>query len=140
MESKHDNEIDRQILSIGNYLQHRKGRSRSQETILKILELNGPMSQKTLQEELKIKSASISEIVTKLEKRGHVSKSRSKLDSRTIDLSITGKGKQKLTQIKREGKDNLYDCLDEEEKEELIRLLCKINEKIMMKNFSEEIK
>lgn len=100
--------------------------SGSQKNILTYLYEKKSVTQKELTEYLNIKPASVSEVVGKLEKNGLIVKTRSQKDHRTIDLTITEEGKSYIkmnvgTKEKRHAA--YFNCFEEEEKKELIRML-----------------
>lgn len=121
-----NNEITKQILDLSSKINHCCGRAMGQENVLKVLNMNGPITQKDLQNRLNVKSGSISEIVSKLEKQGYLIKSKSEKDARLCVLEISEKGKKKLTEIKRKGDIDICDKMSDQEKEELLVLLNKL--------------
>lgn len=111
----------------GHYLHHKNNRKRGQGRILKILSQSEEMTQKDLQNHLEIKSGSISEIISKLEAKGMVTRERDETDKRKIVLKITQIGKEKVERHLNEKKGKpLYEALSEEEQETLKGLLSKV--------------
>ncbi len=80
----------------GRFLTCWLGKRRGQEKILRILQEQGGVSQKQLQERLGIQPGSMSEIAAKLEARGLIERGRDEADRRKIMLSITGPGREWL--------------------------------------------
>ncbi|MGI6071453.1 MAG: MarR family winged helix-turn-helix transcriptional regulator [Lachnospiraceae bacterium] len=102
------------------------GRHRQGE-VLRLLQ-DGPMTQKQVQDRLGIRPASISELVSKLEGRGQLTRERNEEDRRSVLLTLTKAGEGALRRI--------YDDqpaepikklpLDDKEVDELIALLRKL--------------
>jgi DNA-binding MarR family transcriptional regulator len=98
----------------------------SQQRILNILDEEGPISQKKLQEMLAVQAGSLSEICGKLEEKGMIERSRDEKDRRNVILKITGDGR-KMKQAIHERKDNvIFSALNEQEREQLRFLLKKL--------------
>ena len=111
----------------GHMLFHRPGKGRGQKKILSILSQTDEMTQKELQEQLEIQSGSISEILTKLEEKGLLVRTRCEEDRRKVILSLTETGKEKADSFSNEeSASDLYAVLSEEEKETLKSLLMKL--------------
>ncbi len=101
----------------------------SQSRILIVLYEYGVVSQKDLTEFLGIKSGSSSEILSKLEKSGLISRIKSEKDHRIMEISLTDKGKvfAKEALEKRQNRHNqMFKSLDNEEKALLNSLLTKL--------------
>ncbi|MDO4284242.1 MAG: MarR family transcriptional regulator [Eubacteriales bacterium] len=113
----------------GHILHHRQGGGRGgQNGILRILAERGEMSQRELQEILRIQPGSMSEILAKLERKGFLIRQREEEDRRKSLLRITEAGRAEADARTEEGaeEDRLYDCLSGEEKEVLRALLKKV--------------
>lgn len=109
----------------GRLAEQHRGRRRGQMHILRILEENGSMSQRVLQELLRIQPGSMSEIAAKLEAAGLILRERSEEDRRRVTVSITEKGKETLAAQPKGAPDTL-EPLTEEEQETLSALLDKL--------------
>jgi DNA-binding MarR family transcriptional regulator len=97
----------------------------AQRDVYKIIKEKGPMPQKALMEILDIRSASLSEILSKLERRGHIIKQRNEEDKRGFIVAVN----EEMTMLD-EGrgakKEDMFSCLNEEETQQLGTLLHKI--------------
>ena len=102
----------------------------SQTGVLIALGETGPITQRKLTELLGIRPGSASEVLTKLEHNGLIRRSPNPADGRTMDISLTEEGQQqsllaRQQRIRRH--DEMFACLSEEEKQELLALLRKLN-------------
>lgn len=102
----------------------------SQTGVLIALGETGPITQRKLTELLGIRPGSASEVLTKLEHNGLIRRSPNSADGRTMDISLTEEGQQqsllaRQQRIRRH--DEMFACLSEEEKQELLALLGKLN-------------
>lgn len=126
-----ENNLLELIGKCGHYLYHKKGKKGGQGKILKILSQNPGITQKELQEMMEIQSGSMSEIITKLETRGFVERTKDENDKRVTRLSMTEEGRAfveiKKSQPKRSEKDMLEALTDEEQKQ-LETLLKKLSD------------
>lgn len=102
----------------------------SQKRVLIILFENGDISQRELTARLGIKPASVSELVTRIEENGYLTRKPSKVDRRIQILSLTDSGRTRAAEIKgkREKRhDEMFSSLSEEEKEEFLSYLERLN-------------
>lgn len=108
----------------GHILYHSGASRTGQGRILHILDQEGPVSQKDLQERLDIQSGSISEILTKLEREGLIERRKDERDRRRVIIYLTGKGAKhaRLYHAGRHEKD-WFSALSEDEREQLKGLL-----------------
>lgn len=102
----------------------------SQKRILIILdEAGGSITQRDLTERLGIQPGSASEVIAKLEHAGQIRRTPSRTDRRTADIQLTESGKR-LAAEARERRicrhQEMFSCLSDDEKEELLSLLEKI--------------
>lgn len=116
------------IIRAGHILNCKVGRGRGQGRILKILSEQSVMTQKELQEKLEIEAGSMSEIVSKLERRGLVMRQRDDRDKRRMVLSLTDKGRARHEERMgyQDHEEKLFKALSEEEKEALEQMLGKL--------------
>lgn len=102
----------------------------SQKKILILLNEVGKVTQKKLTNKLRVKSASSSEILSKMEDSGLIKRTDSKKDKRTMDIKLTKEGKKEAvlagTQMADLHKD-MFSCLDTTEKEQFLSILEKLN-------------
>ena len=107
----------------------RGGEQRTQGRILKILYLNGPMTQKVLQDKLEIQPGSMSELVSKLERKGLLLREKDPADKRKILLTLTEAGRADVEQFRAHGhatRGRTYGALTEAEQATLCELLEKL--------------
>ena len=113
----------------GHILYHHFSIKESQTKVLFLLYKFNSMTQNDLMKYLDIKSGSLSELVTKLEKNQLITKVKSDEDKRKILLRLTPKGEEiaKGFEVIRENNaDLLFKELTKEEKEQLQTILNKI--------------
>ena len=111
----------------GHALRHRADRERGQRSVLALLAAWGETDQRTLQNALAIQPGSVSELLSKLEAKGYIVKSRSEQDRRMATVTLTEEGKA-VVQSLPEKKQDLYAALTSEEQETLKALLKKLLE------------
>lgn len=102
----------------------------SQKRALMILLHTGDITQRELTRRLGITPASVSELLTKLETDGMLVRTQSKTDRRLLILSLTEKGRaaaQKYTATREQRQQEMFACLNEEEKAALLSALEKLN-------------
>lgn len=103
----------------------------SQKRILIILEeLGGSATQRELTERLGIQPGSASEVIAKLESTGSIKRTPHETDRRTVDVALTEAGRSlaaeaKDLRIRRHAQ--MFSCLVEGEKQQLLSLLEKVN-------------
>ena len=111
----------------GHHLHHRGRHGGGQGSILTILSEKASMSQKELQDILRIQPGSLSEILTKLEQKGMITREKDEEDKRKSVISLTEAGKAAVhEQTPRMDEKEMFDVLSEEEQTELKRLLKKL--------------
>ena len=114
----------------GHYLHHHWGCGRaSQMRVLHILEDCGEMTQRELQDRMRIQQGSLSELVKKLEDQSFITRTCSPTDRRQLLIRITELGRQQ-SQLLRERRNTeameLAGALSEEEQQALRDLLNKL--------------
>ena len=110
----------------GNWMRFYMEEKGSQNRVLRILFVDGPMTQKALTERIGIQPGSASEVLGKLEKSGFIARSTSESDRRTVDVMLTETGtaeaKRQLNRRKAQ-KARLFTALSGEEKAALLTTL-----------------
>ena len=101
------------------------GSARGQTLILSILAGREDLSQRELQQMLGIQPGSMSEIVSKLEKKGLLTREKGE-DRRGNLLRITDAGRQAIPTVARMDEDELFQALDTQERATLSDLLRKL--------------
>ena len=114
----------------GRYLNHHWGDGRgSQFRALRILNEQGQLTQRQLQDLMEIQQGSLSEIVKKLEDQGFIAREREPSDRRQLLIRATeeGRNQSRLRQEKRRRESQeLMKALDSAEQERLLELLTKL--------------
>ena len=105
----------------------RPGTRRSQERVLRMLASGEQMSQRHLQQLLRVKPGSMSELLGKLESKGYIERERDDDDRRKVSLKITETGLEYLKTCG-EDSDDRFSALSAEEQETLKALLKKLVE------------
>lgn len=101
----------------------------SQKRILIILNRSETITQRDLTERLGIQPGSASEILSKLEGSGWIVRTQNEADRRTTDISLTDSGREVAKEAlkqRRKRHEEMFSCLSEEEKQELLSLLEKV--------------
>lgn len=101
----------------------------AQGRLMRLLAATGPVSQRTLGEILDIRSASLSELLGKLDKSGWIRRRPGESDKRTIDIELTEEGENMLGNIgneRAEMAEEVFGALNEEELRQLHGLLGKL--------------
>jgi DNA-binding MarR family transcriptional regulator len=117
-----------QMRACAHILRHRKGKD-SQQRILAVLTERGAMSQRDLTEVLDVRSASVSEILAKVESDGFILRSKNETDKRNVDVALTESGHVEAARIAaRHGElvQEVFSCLTAGEKISLAALLEKL--------------
>lgn len=125
-----DNKLIMNLRDLGHMLRFLFEGKGSQKRILIILNEAGSITQHQLTERLGIKPGSASEVLAKLEDSGLIQRTPSTADRRTTDIQLTETGKklaEEAAQNRKRRHQEMFSCLSEEEKTELLSLLEKIN-------------
>lgn len=121
-----DEQLSRYLRRCGHVLYHQSHHSQ-QDAVLALL-VQGPMSQKQIQEHLSTKAGSVSELISKLEGKELVQRNRDERDHRRVVLSLTEKGKLAALIHEERPADHLFAAFSPGEKETLSALLEKLLE------------
>lgn len=122
-----------------NHLMHRSllqgmpkggpGAAFGQERLLQIIMKKGEISQKELGEMLDARAGSLSELLSKLEKNGLITRTPSDDDRRSMNIAITESGRQAASEAAQEREkmaEGLFEALSAEEQSQLNALLAKL--------------
>lgn len=110
----------------GHFFTHRIGGSRrGQGSILSVLAQRPGITQTELAQTLGVKSASVSEVLMKLERKGFVKREKAEQDRRNIQVTLTEAGQQHLNRPE-EDLSTAFQALSDAEQAELARLLQKL--------------
>ncbi|KXL53317.1 transcriptional regulator SlyA [Anaerotignum neopropionicum] len=101
---------------------------RGQGRVLSILNNNPGICQKELSQLLDIRSQSMGEVIKKLERNGYIFRTPCENDHRAIRIFLTPQGINAAKFMRRNMEDaaTLFDCLNEEEKNNLQQYLSRI--------------
>jgi MarR family 2-MHQ and catechol resistance regulon transcriptional repressor len=97
--------------------------------ILEALYHKGPMAINTIGEKVLLTSGSMTAAANRLESKGLLERVRDPLDGRCFYLHLTKTGLQLIRGVYQrhsENLDKIFECLDENERKELVRLLKKL--------------
>jgi len=101
-----------------------------QITVLEVVKRKGAIPLKVIGEELKVTGANITCIIDNLEKEKLIKRSSSKNDRRVILAELTAEGEKKVNEIFpnfNKKMDEVFSNLDNNEKQQLLNLLIKID-------------
>ena len=107
-----------------------EGRGSQQRVLIVLNEMGDSATQRTLTERLQIRSGSASEVIGKSESAGYIVRTVSEADRRNVEVSLTEKGREAAGEAKRQRElrhEEMFLCLTETEKEELLVLLEKLS-------------
>lgn len=101
---------------------------RGQGRVLSLLKLKPEITQKELAFLLDMRKQSLGELLSKLEKKGLITRTQSESDKRVLVVKLTDAGTQAADKIedKQTDKDQIFGCLSEEEQKNLSDYLSKI--------------
>ncbi len=133
-----DNYIELLTYTMQFFREHHEGpfsfenRNRGQAVVLEILKQAGEISQKELVSMLNMQPQSASEIIKKLERKGYITREKSEHDKRIYNITLTVKGRVNANKVG-EFKPIIFECLTEEEKEQLNHISHKLTEHLKTK-------
>lgn len=108
--------------------QNTPGRA-GQGRILMMLDKHGSITQRQLTDLAGVRSASLSEVLAKLEQRGLIERKKNEDDKRNIDVKLTEAGKNAVTssqEARSKNEKELFSCLTEDEIEIFSKTLDKL--------------
>lgn len=116
----------------GHFIFTRRGGQGGKQHVLKTLYYaDGQMTQRALLEKTRTTSASLSEVVGKLESTGLVERERSKADRRQLVVRLTDEGRARAEEViadKGRFERDAFSCLEPGELEELLGLLDRLHD------------
>jgi len=124
-ESVGDEYLRKLLRRCGFYLYHQCNHSQQDEVMIMLADC-GPMSQKELQERLSVKPGSASELISKLESKEMLLRSRDPADRRRVILTLTEKGKHFVGLFRKQPVETLFTVLEEDERSNLAGSLEKL--------------
>ena len=105
---------------------HSGGRSGKQHMLIKLSLAGGTLQQRDLQNSEPISSASLSEVLTKLEREGLIVRTRSDKDRRQLDITLTDAGwkeAEALAKRRQAFESQAFDILTDNERTQLLETL-----------------
>lgn len=118
------------LFQCAHILHHRRGRKQhGQGKILQILSTKDSITQRELLDDAGTRSASLSELLGKMEASGFITRQQNTDDKRNVDIAITDAGREAAEALKQEREETarkLFDSLSEEENEQLNTILTKL--------------
>ena len=122
-----DDSLTALMLRCAHSLRHPDGRGGSQGRVLRILSRWDGLSQRALQERLGVQPGSLSELVSKLEAKGLLTREQDGEDKRRVLLRLTEAGRAAAEEAPSpQEKDARFALLTEEEQASLRSLLTKL--------------
>lgn len=125
-----DNKLIWNIRDMGQVIVSLAEGKASQSRILILLNEVETITQSELTEHLDVQPGSASEVIGKLESAGLITRTPSEKDRRTSDIRLTEAGKVKAVEAagqRKERHTEMFSCLSEEDKADLLMLLEKVN-------------
>ena len=118
------------ISSLGHYMYFARGGRAGQDHVLtKLYRHDMHMAQRELQESMSITSASLSEVLSKVESEGYITRSKSETYKRQFEVYLTPQGQQRAAQLMEDRKQfeqEALSFLSTEEQEKLLDTLMTI--------------
>ncbi len=124
-ERARDEYLRKLLRRCGSYLYHQCNHSQQDEVLLLLTDY-GPMSQKELQKRLQIRPGSASELISKLENKDLLLRSRDPADRRRVILTLTERGEQLVGLFRKQPVETLFTALEEDERATLTAALEKL--------------
>lgn len=125
------NRLVRQMHRFSHRVEHEQHHYREQSRLLQLIGQNEGIIQRDLTEEMDVRPSSMTEMLTKMEQLGYISRRPDEKNGRIIHIFLTEQGKlaaeesraltEKLTEA-------MFDCLTENEAEQLLTLADKLCE------------
>lgn len=133
-EARANETVDQRILHAFGYFGHymfvkRGGLGGKQHVLKTLLRSGGEMTQRELLDEMSISSASLSEVLGKLERAELIRRERSEADKRQLEIVLTDAGGElarRMVDDDREFEANALSILTDEEKRDLVATLDRI--------------
>jgi DNA-binding MarR family transcriptional regulator len=114
------------------------GLSGAQLFVLQCLSRESPCSVNDLAASSATDQSSVSVVVSRLVARGYVKRLPSKLDRRSVELSLTPSGKKLLESAPEAAQDRLLEALSQLKSAELVRLSSLLEKVVQLANVSSE--
>jgi DNA-binding MarR family transcriptional regulator len=111
--------------------------NQGQGRVLSILKLQPEMEQKELGYLLDISKQALAELLSKLEKKGYITRTKSEKDRRSFLIKLTDDGREAISEENRIDDnyvEELFDCLDDDEQKNLINYFKRIIDTIEEKS------
>ena len=124
-----ENKLFALFYKLSHLFVHRNGQNQGKNRILAILRHHGDMTQRELLDHTDIRSASLSELLAKIEANGNISREHNHGNARNLHIRLTPKGQTEAARIHQENlrlSDELFSCLSKKEQEQLEHILIKL--------------
>ncbi|MDO4281657.1 MAG: MarR family winged helix-turn-helix transcriptional regulator [Peptococcaceae bacterium] len=124
-----ENRLFQLLYKCSHLFLHRSNRHQGKNRILLILLAHGDMTQRELLAHTDIRSASLSELLAKIEANGDITRARSKENARNVNVALTEKGRREAECVREEQlalSKELLAPLSEAEQAQLEQLLLKM--------------
>ncbi len=128
-EAESDLRLVGRLRECGHFLYYKMGKKSGQRRILIRLLAKGSLTQRQLQELMKLSSGAMSEILTKMEADGLIARAKSMGDRRQVEVTLTPHGKEAAAGLVEEDAQmahQLFLCLSAQEKEQFTTVLNKL--------------
>lgn len=99
---------------------------RGQGRILSLLLVGDGVTTREMATILDIRPSSLNESLGRLEERGYIVRSKDEQDGRKVRVTITEEGRAVADSLRDASPADIFDCLTQEEKDELGRILAKV--------------
>ena len=114
------------FLRCSNIISRRIGGNATRRRIIALLAERGALTQCELKKLLGIQAGSLSELVSRMERFGVIEREPDPQDKRRLVLRLTEEGKRRAAEPRVIGDEKLFAVLSQDEKDELRRILRKI--------------
>lgn len=107
-----------------------EGKGSQKRTLIVLDEIDRSITQQELTKRLGIQPGSASEVIAKLESAGYIRRTPNEADRRTADIELTEEGRISAAEARAQRTrrhEEMFSCLSDEEKNELLSLLEKVN-------------
>lgn len=124
-----ESELTALFYKLSHLFIHRGGQDQAKNRVLAILLQHGDMTQRELLDHMDIRSASLSELLKKVEANGDIVRERNQENARHVDVRLTDKGKTTAKHLQEELSGftrELFAPLNGEERDQLKMILIKL--------------
>ena len=116
------------FLRCANIISRRIGGNASRRRIIALLDERGEMTQRELQKLLGIQAGSLSELLTRMERFGVITREPDSRDKRRLIIRLTEEGRRRAAEPCVIGDERLFAALTPEERAQLAEMLRKVED------------